>query len=194
MKKYLIIILFLPFTNLQSQEAEEQEEDEATVTIDFDSKEDDLYLNFSFNAYRGVPLYTAKTFEQFDREYPVYGLSIGTPLGFQFGFTYTTLDFEIMKYKFESTEQIGGNYAVFEGIAYQVGINSGFFINSASLSVTAATGIYHKGNGFVGGLNIDLPYWGPFEVRGALRFNTVQRPDKDYTGWIDMGISLGYEL
>ena len=51
-----------------------------------------------------------------------------------------------------------------------------------------------QGNGFVGGVNIDLPYWGPFEVRGAVRFNTVQRPDKDYTGWIDIGISLGYEL
>tara|TARA_B100000686_G_scaffold350770_1_gene447658 strand:- start:5902 stop:6474 length:573 start_codon:yes stop_codon:yes gene_type:complete len=190
MKKYFIIILLLPFSILHSQE---QEEEASVITIDFDSKEE-LYLNFSFNAYRGVPVYTAKTFEQYDRKYPVYGLSIGTPLGFQFGFTYTTLDFEIMKYKFESTQSIGGNNALFEGIAYQVGINSGFFINAASLSVTAATGIYHKGNGFVGGLNIDLPYWGPLEVRGAVRFNTVQRPDKDYTGWIDIGISLGYEL
>ena len=191
MLKYLIITLFLSLALSQSEQSEDDEA--AVITIDFDDKEE-LYLNFSFNAYRGVPVYTAKTFEQYDRVYPVYGLSIGTPFGFQVGFTYTTLDFEIMQYKFEDTKTIVGNKAVFGGIAYQVGINSGFFINSASLSVTAATGIYHKGNGFVGGVNIDLPYWGPLEVRGAVRFNTVQRPDKDYTGWIDIGISLGYEL
>jgi len=191
MRKYLLISLFLSLVLPQSEQSEEDEAVE--IAIDFDSKEE-LYLNFSFNAYRGVPVFTAKTFDLYDRSYPVYGLSIGTPFGFQAGFTYTTLDFEIMQYKFEDTKTIVGNKAVFGGIAYQVGINSGFFINTASLSVTAATGIYHKGNGFVGGVNLDLPYWGPFEVRGAIRFNTVQRPDKNYTGWIDIGISLGYEL
>ena len=191
MRRYLIITLFL---SLALSQSEQSEDDEAVViTIDFDSQEE-LYLNFSINAYRGVPVYTAKTFDEYDQINPVYGLSIGTPFGFQAGFTYTTLDFEIMKYKFERKVTTVGNDDFFGGIAYQVGINSGLFINSASLSITAATGIYHKGNGFVGGVNIDLPYWGPFEVRGAVRFNSVQRPDKDYTGWIDIGISLGYEL
>ena len=191
MLKYLIITLFL---SLALSQSEQSEDDEAVViTIDFDSQEE-LYLNFSINAYRGVPVYTAKTFDEYDQINPVYGLSIGTPFGFQAGFTYTTLDFEIFKYKFERKVTTVGNDDFFGGFAYQVGINSGLFINSASLSITAATGIYHKGNGFVGGVNIDLPYWGPFEVRGAVRFNTVQRPDKDYTGWIDIGISLGYEL
>ena len=191
MRRYLIITLFLSLALSQSEQSEDDEA--AVITIDFDSQEE-LYLNFSFNAYRGVPVYTAKTFDEYDQINPVYGLSIGTPFGFQAGFTYTTLDFEIMKYKFERKVTTVGNDDFFGGIAYQVGINSGLFINSASLSITAATGIYHKGNGFVGGVNIDLPYWGPFEVRGAVRFNTVQRPDKDYTGWIDIGISLGYEL
>ena len=191
MRRYLIITLFLSLALSQSEQSEDDEA--AVITIDFDSQEE-LYLNFSFNAYRGVPVYTAKTFDEYDQINPVYGLSIGTPFGFQAGFTYTTLDFEIMKYKFERKVTTVGNEDFFGGIAYQVGINSGFFVNSASLSVTAATGVYHKGNGFVGGVNIDLPYWGPFEVRGAIRFNTVQRPDKDYTGWIDIGISLGYEL
>ena len=191
MRRYLIITLFLSLALSQSEQSEDDEA--AVITIDFDSQEE-LYLNFSLNAYRGVPVYTAKTFDEYDQINPVYGLSIGTPFGFQAGFTYTTLDFEIMKYKFERKVTTVGNDDFFGGIAYQVGINSGFFINTASLSVTAATGIYHKGNGFVGGVNIDLPYWGPFEVRGAVRFNTVQRPDKDYTGWIDIGISLGYEL
>ena len=186
MRRYLIVTLFLSLVLPQS---EQSEDDEADIAIDFDTKEE-LYLNFSFNAYRGAPVYVAKTFEHYDWVSPVYALSIGTPFGFQAGFTYTTLNFEIMKYKFETK----GYDEVFGGIAYQVGINSGFFINSASLSITAATGIYHKGNGFVGGVNLDLPYWGPFEVRGAVRFNTIQRPDKDYTGWIDIGISLGYEL
>lgn len=191
MRKYLLISLFLSLVLPQSEQSEEDEAVE--IAIDFESKEE-LYLNFSFNAYRGVPVFTAKTFDEYDRINPVYGLSIGTPFGFQAGFTYTTLDFEIMKYKFEREVTTPGNEDFFGGIAYQVGINSGFFINTASLSVTAATGIYHKGNGFVGGVNLDLPYWGPFEVRGAVRFNSVQRPDKDYTGWIDIGISLGYEL
>ena len=191
MRRYLIITLFL---SLALSQSEQSEDDEAVViTIDFDSQEE-LYLNFSINAYRGIPVYTAKTFDEYDQINPVYGLSIGTPFGFQAGFTYTTLDFEIMKYKFERKVTTVGNDDFFGGFAYQVGINSGLFINSASLSITAATGIYHKGNGFVGGVNIDLPYWGPFEVRGAVRFNTVQRPDKNYTGWIDIGISLGYEL
>ena len=191
MRRYLIITLFLSLALSQSEQSEDDEA--AVITIDFDSQEE-LYLNFSLNAYRGVPVYTAKTFDEYDQINPVYGLSIGTPFGFQAGFTYTTLDFEIMKYKFERKVTTVGNEDFFGGFAYQVGINSGFFINTASLSVTAATGIYHKGNGFVGGVNLDLPYWGPFEVRGAVRFNTVQRPDKDYTGWIDIGISLGYEL
>ncbi|SVC32548.1 uncharacterized protein METZ01_LOCUS285402, partial [marine metagenome] len=97
MRRYLIITLFLSLVLSQS---EQSEDDEAVLTIDFDDKEE-LYLNFSFNAYRGVPVYSGKTFDQYDRINPVYGLSIGTPFGFQFGFTYTTLDFEIMQYKFE---------------------------------------------------------------------------------------------
>ena len=97
MRRYLIITLFL---SLALSQSEQSDADEAVViTIDFDDKEE-LYLNFSFNAYRGVPVYSGNTFEQYDRVYPVYGLSIGTPFGFQVGFTYTTLDFEIMQYKF----------------------------------------------------------------------------------------------
>ena len=120
MRRYLIITLFL---SLALSQSEQSEDDEAVViTIDFDSQEE-LYLNFSINAYRGVPVYTAKTFDEYDQINPVYGLSIGTPFGFQAGFTYTTLDFEIMKYKFERKVTTVGNDDFFGGFAYQVGIN-----------------------------------------------------------------------
>ena len=89
MRRYLIVTLFLSLVLPQS---EQSEDDEADIAIDFDTKEE-LYLNFSFNAYRGAPVYVAKTFEHYDWVSPVYALSIGTPFGFQAGFTYTTLNF-----------------------------------------------------------------------------------------------------
>ena len=57
-------------------------------------------------------------------------------------------------------------------------------------------GKYHTGNGINTSLNIDLPYWGDFEVRSTIRFNTIPIDYKTggYTGWVDFGISLGYEF
>ena len=58
--------------------------------------------------------------------------------------------------------------------------------------------LYHNDRyGFVGGVNVDLPYWGDFEVRGTLRFNAVPVTllgiNDGSSGWLDLGLSLGYE-
>ena len=78
------------------------------------------------------------------------------------------------------------------------------------MSLTVATGVFHAGTGFIGGLNIDLPvgeyilsnydineslvqHIEALEVRFTTRASIVQKKDGT-TGWIDGGISIGYEF
>ena len=204
MKKLFIIIPFLfrgllpaedglrEFHNQEAMEYSEEEEDD----------DEELELNYSANLYLGYPVYVTETFSYYDKTNPVFGLSIGTPLGFQAGPFYATVDIEILRYIFEGTEaSVDPNYIGrnFGGMAYQVGINTGLFFNEFSFSITAASGIYEeeadkKKTGFIGGVNLDLPLGDmPIELRAAVRANMIQKSD-GITGWVGGGISLGYEF
>ena len=141
-----------------------------------------------------------------DRSRPVVGVSIGTPYGYYASDFYVNLNIEIFNYIFKTENKLG----VFGGTAFQVGINTGLFIGDVSMSLTAATGVFHAGTGFICGLNIDLPageyILGNFDINGSLvphiealevrfttRANMVQKKD-GITGWIDGGFSIGYEF
>ncbi len=106
------------------------------------------------------------------------------------------------------------DYEPFGGFAFQIGLSPGFFIGETSISLTACTGVYHAGTGFIGGGSIDVPLgylimdrFGDVEfvenmeeVIEALEFritgrsNVVQKTKGGTTGWIGLGISLGYEF
>ena len=144
-------------------------------------------------------MYTAEFFDSFDEISPISGLSIGTPLGIKAGLAYLTLNFEFINYKFKRTNEIEGEESIYEGFAPHLGFNTGMFINDLSLSFTGAMGPYHNDRyGFISGINADLPYWGDFEVRGTLRFNavpvTLLGGNDGSSGWLDLGLSLGYEF
>ena len=159
---------------LLGQVAPAPEPEKPDVAINFVDAGDELLLNYSINLYAGYPIYTADYFDSFDETSPILGLSVGTPLGIKAGLAYLTLNFEFINYKFERSNAIEGQENIYEGFAPHVGFNTGMFINDLSLSFTAATGPYHNDRyGFIGGVNLDLPYWGDFEVRGTLRFNAV---------------------
>ena len=144
------------------------------IAINFVDSDDELLLNYSLNLYAGYPMYTAEFFDSFDEISPISGLSIGTPLGIKAGLAYLTLNFEFINYKFKRTNEIEGEENIYEGFAPHLGFNTGMFINDLSLSFTGAMGPYHNDRyGFISGVNVDLPYWGDFEVRGTLRFNAV---------------------
>jgi len=190
---------FLVLGSLIAQTTPNPEPEKPDVAINFVKADDKLLLNYSVNVYAGYPIYTAEYFDSYDKTYPFYGLSIGTPIGFKAGLAYVTLDFELLNYKFERTNPLEGEDKFYEGMATHIGFNTGMFINDLSLSLTAATGRYHnERNGFIGGLNIDLPYWGDFEIRGAIRFSavpvTLPNGDDGSSGWVDCGISIGYEF
>ena len=68
------------------------------------------------------------------------------------------------------------------------------FINDLSLNIIMAIGKYEHGNGYISALNIDLPYWGDFEVRSTVRFTAAPMEHDLTSGWIDLGVSLGYEF
>ena len=91
-----------------------------------------------------------------------------------------------------------------------MGANSGLFIGDVSISLTAATGVFHAGTGFIAGGSLDLPVGGyitdsfdvpeslephieAFEIRLTTRANIVQKNDGT-TGWVDAGVSFGYEF
>ena len=88
-----------------------------------------------------------------------------------------------------------------------------------SISLTAATGIFHEGIGGITGGSIDMPIGNiiiekyghisiveslkeqieAFEIRFTSRANIVQKEksatdEGGFTGWIGAGISLGYEF
>ena len=194
-----ILFSFIFAGILVGQTVPEPEPGKPDLAINFVKAEDELLLNYSINAYAGYPIYSAEYFDSFDKVSPILGLSVGTPIGIKAGLAYLTLNFEFIKYKFERTNGIDGEENIYEGFAPHIGFNTGMFINDLSLSFTGATGQYHNDRyGFIGGINVDLPYWGDFEVRGTLRFNAVPVTliggDDGSSGWLDFGLSLGYEF
>ena len=198
MRKLFIIIPFLFIGLLPAEDGlRESYNQEAMEYSEEDEEEEELELNYSANLYLGYPVYVTETFSYYDKSNPVVGLSIGTPFGFQAGPFYATVDVEILRYIFEGTEASKqANYIgkKFGGMAYQVGVNTGLFFNEFSFSITAATGVYHDGTGFIGGVNLDLPLGDlPIEFRVAARANMIQKSD-GITGWVGGGISLGYEF
>ena len=181
------------------QVASTPEPEKPDVAINFVNADDELLLNYSLNLYAGYPMYTAEYFDSFDEISPILGLSVGTPLGIKAGLAYLTLNFEFINYKFTRTNEIEGEENIYKGFAPHLGFNTGMFINDLSLSFTGAVGPYHNDRyGFIGGVNVDLPYWGDFEVRGTLRFNavpvTLLGGNDGSSGWLDLGLSLGYEF
>jgi len=198
-RKLFIIIPFLFMGVLLAEDGLRESDNQEAMEYSEEEEDDDeeLELNFSTNLYLGYPVYTTETFSYYDKSNPVVGLSIGTPFGFQVGPFYATLDVEILRYIFEGTEASKqANYIgkKFGGMAYQVGVNTGLFFNEFSFSITAASGIYHEGTGFIGGVNLDLPLGDmPIEFRVAARANMIQKSD-GITGWVGGGISLGYEF
>ena len=194
-----ILFSFIFTGILFGQVAPDPEPEKPDVAINFVDADDELLLNYSINLYAGYPIYTAEYFDSFDEISPILGLSVGTPLGIKAGLAYLTLNFEFINYKFKRTNEIEGEENIYEGFAPHLGFNTGMFINDLSLSFTGAMGPYHNDRyGFIGGVNVDLPYWGDFEVRGTLRFNavpvTLLGGDDGSSGWLDLGISLGYEF
>ena len=175
------------------------EPEKPDIAINFIDADDKLLLNYSLNLYAGYPIYSAEYFDSFDKISPIIGLSVGTPLGIKAGLAYLTLNFEFINYKFTRTNEIEGEENIYEGFAPHLGFNTGVFINDLSLSFTGAMGPYHNDRyGYIGGVNIDLPYWGDFEVRGTLRFNAVPVTllgiNDGSSRWLDLGLSLGYEF
>ena len=163
--------------------------------------------NYSVNLYTGYPVIKAASFDHYDKSRPVAGISIGTPYGYYANDFYVNANIEIFRYIFRNSHNVEDRFG---GTAFQVGINTGLFIGDVSVSLTAATGVFHAGTGFISGLNIDLPageyILGNFdineslvphiealEVRFTTRANMVQKKD-GITGWIDGGFSIGYEF
>ena len=168
--------------------------------------------NWSLNFYTGYPIVKASSFDYYDDINLVYGLSIGSPWGLFLGDFFMNVISEIAYYEFNVTNN--PDYANFGGFAFQIGLSPGFFLGQTSISLTACTGIYHAGTGFIGGGSIDLPigslilenfedvdfisdneeFFEAFEMRVTARSNVVQKTEGGTTGWIGAGISFGYEF
>ena len=186
-----IMVSILLVSAIFSQQEPEVEPEKPSIAIDFVEADDELLLNWSVNAYVGYPIYKADNMSMYDKSHPVYGLSLGTPFGLKTGLAYSTIDIEVINYVFGNTNPADGD---FYDTVFHVGLNSGLFINDLSLSLTAAVGKYEHGTGFIGGMNIDLPYWGDYEVRSTIRLSAVPTAPDITSGWIDIGVSLGYEF
>jgi len=168
--------------------------------------------NWSLNLYTGYPIIKGASFEFYDDINPVFGLSIGSPWGLFMGNFFVNAIAEIAYYDFNVINN--PDYERFGGMAWQIGVSPGFFIGEYSISLTACTGIYHAGTGFIGGGSIDLPLGGiildkygdvefvenmeevieALEIRVTGRANTVKKYDGGTTYWLGGGISLGYEF
>jgi hypothetical protein len=171
-----------------------------------DEYEYGIVPNYSVNLYSGYPIVKASSFDHYDKSRPVAGISVGTPYGYYGSDFFINANIEIFRYIFRRSV----NNQRFGGTALQVGVNTGLFIGDVAVSLTAATGVFHAGTGFIGGLNIDLPvgeyvlgsfdineslvpHIEAFEVRFTSRANIVQKK-KGATGWVDAGFSIGYEF
>ena len=189
-----ILFSFLFASFLVGQTAPTPEPEKPDVAINFVKADDELLLNWSVNTYLGYPVYQAENFKRYDDRHFVYGLSLGTPIGMKTGLAYSTLDFELINFIFGNSDPLDGEDGEIGETVLHYGLNSGMFINDLSLNITFAVGKYKYGAGYIGAINIDLPYWGDYEVRSTIRFTAVPT-DADLTsGWIDLGVSLGYEF
>ena len=169
-----------------------------------------LVPNWSFNLYTGYPLIKASSFEIYNDSSPVFGLSVGSPYGFFMSNFFVNMIFEIAKYNFNDSSGL----SKFGGWAFQVGASPGFFIGDMSISLTAATGIFHEGTGFITGASIDLPIGNliiekygdisfvesfeeqiqAFEIRFTSRANIVQKEKRVSDGGeiLDAGGATGW--
>jgi len=168
--------------------------------------------NWSLNLYTGYPIITGSSFDYYDDINPIFGLSIGSPWGLFMGDFFMNAIAEIAYYNFNVINN--PDYERFGGMAWQIGVSPGFFIGEYSISLTACTGIYHAGTGFIAGGSIDLPLGGiildkygdvefvenmeevieALEIRVTGRANSVKKNDGGTTYWLGGGISLGYEF
>ena len=171
-----------------------------------------LVPNWSLNLYTGYPIIKGTSFDYYDDINPVFGLSIGSPWGLFMGDFFMNAIAEIAYYDFNVINN--PDYERFGGMAWQIGVSPGFFIGEYSFSLTACTGIYHAGTGFIAGGSIDLPLGGiilnkygdvefvenmeemieALEIRVTGRDNSVEKNDGGTTYWLGGGISLGYEF
>ncbi|MEL1230070.1 MAG: hypothetical protein VXA26_02050 [Candidatus Neomarinimicrobiota bacterium] len=162
-----------------------------------------LVPNWSLNLYTGYPIIRSESLSDrfYDDINPVVGFSIGSPYGFFFENFYVNGIVELAYYNF--SKKVGEASDQFDGFAYQIGISPGFFIGQASINLTACTGIYHAGTGFIGGGGLDIPLGSIFEdneffeaveFRITSRANIVQKEEGGSTYWLDGGISIGYEF
>ena len=176
--------------------------------------------NWSLNFYTGYPIpgLRGESFSYYDKIFPTFGLSVGSPYGIYIGDFFMNVIAELAYYKFSKSSFKGiapvDRKDPFEGFAFQIGLSPGLFIGDLSISATAATGVYHAGPGFITGLSIDLPI-GSFimekyrdsnfineyeeileslEIRVTSRLNLVKKNDGLYTYWLGGGISFGYEF
>ena len=185
---------FLLLGSLIAQTAPNLEPEKPEVAIKFVQKDDHLLLNWSINTYVGYPVYQAENFKRFDDYHFVKGISVGTPIGMKTGLAYSTLDFELVNFIFGNTNPLSDEENEFGETVLHFGLNSGMFINDLSLNITMAMGSYEHGTGYIGAVNIDLPYWGDYEVRSTIRFTAAPTDRETTSGWIDLGVSLGYEF
>ena len=168
--------------------------------------------NWSTNIYTGYPLIKASSFDYYDDLSPVIGLSIGSPWGLFMGDFFMNVISEIAYYNFK--EKNNPDREDFSGLAFQIGLSPGFFIGESSVSLTACTGIYHAGTGFIGGGSFDIPlgslimdnfgdadfvsdnedFFEALEMRLTARANMVQKTEGGSTGWLGAGVSFGYEF
>ena len=171
-----------------------------------------LVPNWSLNLYTGYPIIKGSSFDYYDDINPVFGLSIGSPWGLFMGNFFVNAIAEIAYYDFNVINN--PDYERFGGMAWQIGASPGFFIGDMSISLTACTGFYHAGPGFIAGGSIDLPLGGiildkygdvefvenmeevieNLEIRITGRANSVKKNDGGTTYWLGGGISLGYEF
>ena len=203
--------VLLLYSNGQFMTPEEEKLNRQTAREEYDV-EYVIIPNWSLNIYTGYPIIKASSFDYYNDINPIFGLSIGSPYGIFMGDFFMNAIAEIAYYDFNLINR--PDYEPFGGVAWQIGVSPGFFIGETSISLTACTGVYHAGTGFIGGGSIDVPLgylimdrYGDVEfvknmkeVIEALEFritgrsNVVQKTTGGTTGWIGVGISLGYEF
>ena len=203
--------VLLLYSNGQFMTPEEEKLNRQTAREEYDV-EYVIIPNWSLNFYTGYPIITATSFDYYNDINPVFGLSIGSPYGIFLSDFFMNGIAEIAYYDFNLINR--PDYEPFGGFAWQIGVSPGFFIGETSISLTACTGIYHAGTGFIAGGSIDLPLgnlildkYGDVEIvknmeamiealefRITGRSNVVQKTKGGTTGWLGGGISLGYEF
>ena len=203
--------VLLLYSNGQFMTPEEEKLNRQTAREEYDV-EYVIIPNWSLNLYTGYPIIKASSFDYYNDINPIFGLSIGSPYGIFMGDFFMNAIAEIAYYDFNLINR--PDYEPFGGVAWQIGVSPGFFIGETSISLTVCTGVYHAGTGFIGGGSIDVPLgylimdrFGDVEfvenmkeVIEALEFritgrsNVVQKTKGGTTGWIGVGISLGYEF